>query len=56
MAKKGSKGEYICGHCGATSMRIERVVKKGSGAGTFDRLILICNKCEQEDFYDSVPQ
>jgi RNase P subunit RPR2 len=56
MAKKGSYGEYICGHCGATDMRVERIEKKGSGSGQFDRLILICNKCGQQDFYDSVPK
>jgi hypothetical protein len=28
MAKKGSRGEYICGHCGATDMRVERIEKK----------------------------
>jgi hypothetical protein len=55
MAKKGSMGEYICTHCGSTSMRVERIVEKGSGSGKFDRLILFCNKCDKEDFYDSVP-
>jgi hypothetical protein len=50
MAKKGSYGEYICGHCGATSMRVVREVNKGYGT---IRMILICNKCENEDYYDS---
>ncbi len=50
MAKKGSKGEYICGHCGATSMRVDRYVDKGNGV---TRIVLICNKCNGEDYYDS---
>ena len=56
MAKKGSVGEYICGHCGATSMRVDRIEKKGSGSGAFERYILICNKCELQDYYDSIPK
>jgi 5-methylcytosine-specific restriction endonuclease McrA len=56
MAKQGSKGEYICGHCGATSMDIKDIIKRGSGAGQYDQLILICNKCGQQDVYDSVPK
>jgi hypothetical protein len=50
MAKKGSVGEYICGHCGATDMKVDRYVNKGYGT---TRIILICNKCKQEDYYDS---
>jgi hypothetical protein len=50
MAKKGSVGEYICGHCGSTSMIVDRYVDKGYGT---TRIILICNKCKQEDYYDS---
>ena len=50
MAKKGSVGEYICGHCGATSMTVDRYVNKGYGT---TRIILTCNKCKQEDYYDS---
>jgi RNase P subunit RPR2 len=56
MAKKGSYGEYICAHCGATDMRREGTETRGSGAGQFERLILICNKCGKPDFYDSVPK
>jgi len=51
MAKKGSVGEYICGHCNATDMRVVRYVDKGRGV---TRIVLICNKCNQEDYYDSL--
>jgi len=50
MAKKGSVGEYICSHCGATSMRVVRYEDKSRG---LTRIHLICNKCEKADFYDS---
>ncbi len=50
MAKQGSKGEYICGRCGASDMRIERYVNKGNGV---TRIVLICNKCGGDDYYDS---
>lgn len=55
MAKKDSKGEYICEHCDATDMRVERIEQRGSD-GKFDRLHLICNKCGEKDVYDSVPK
>ncbi|GEM_PF-3033531 len=43
-------GAYICGHCGSTDMRVERYVNKGNGV---TRIVLTCNKCNGEDFYDS---
>jgi hypothetical protein len=56
MAKKNSVGGYECGHCGSTDMQHTRSVTKGSGAGQFERYILLCNKCNNEDFYDCVPK
>lgn len=50
MAKQGSAGEYICGHCGHGSMRPVKFQDKGKGV---TRIHLICNKCENEDYYDS---
>ena len=50
MAKRGSVGEYICGHCGATNMSVVKYVPKGRGV---TRLILKCGTCREEDFYDS---
>lgn len=50
MAKRGEYGEYICGHCGATNMTPVRYVDKGGGT---ERIILKCNSCGNEDYYDS---
>jgi hypothetical protein len=50
MATKGSVGEYICAHCGASSMKELRRVNKGYGT---TRIVLQCNKCDREDTYDS---
>lgn len=50
MAKKGSVGEYICDHCGSTNMRVVKYQNKSNGV---TRIHLICNKCNEEDFYDS---
>lgn len=50
MATKGSVGEYICGHCGSHDMQTLRHVNKGNGV---ERIVLKCNSCKNEDFYDS---
>ena len=50
MAKKGNKGEYICGHCGSTSMEIVKYEDRGKGV---ERLHLKCLKCGGMDYYDS---
>ena len=49
MAKKGSKGEIICEHCGSSDMRFIRSYKKGEWT---ERSIYRCNKCGQEDYLD----
>lgn len=50
MATKGSVGEYICGHCASTNMKVIRYVDKGNNT---TRIVLQCNKCNQEDYYDT---
>ena len=50
MAMRGKVGEYICEHCGATSMRVLKYENKSKGV---TRIHLICNKCNQKDYYDS---
>jgi hypothetical protein len=50
MATKGSVGEYICGHCGATNMTPKKYVNKG---GNTTRIFLLCGSCKEEDYYDT---
>lgn len=50
MAKKGSVGEYICGHCGSSDMQPIKFEDRGKGV---ERIHLRCNKCGGSDYYDS---
>jgi hypothetical protein len=49
MAKRDRDGNFICERCGSTDMKTDKQVKKGYGT---TRLILTCNSCKGEDYYD----